>query len=172
MGDPKLLSMKDLSGFENQRVKIISFAGYSDEHGYRMWKCECLVCGNLFDGRGSQVVRGLIRSCGCKHFKHGMINTPIYFAYRNMLDRCYNPEAINYHKYGAKGVTVCDEWRESFYNFWCDMGNMPEGKSLDRKDNSKGYSLENCKWSTRSEQNLNRSNVKKSQISKVLIDCE
>jgi len=150
----------DLTGFENKRVKIISDAGYSNEHGYKMWVCECLVCGRTFDAPGSQVMRGAIRSCGCLHFKHGLHNSHTYFAYRNMLDRCYNPKAINYHKYGAKGVTVCDEWKRSFENFIADMGIKPKDKSLDRIENSKGYSLENCRWATRSEQNLNRKNVK------------
>jgi hypothetical protein len=72
-----------------------------------------------------------------------------------MLQRCTNPNNTQYKDYGARGITVCDRWKV-FKNFLADMGIRPEGMTLDRKNNDKGYTPKNCKWSTRSEQQRNR----------------
>jgi hypothetical protein len=74
-----------------------------------------------------------------------------------MLTRCYNPNDSNFHKYGARGITVCERWRASFHNFFEDMGPRPSPRhSIDRKDNAKGYSPDNCQWATPEEQLRNR----------------
>lgn len=80
----------------------------------------------------------------CKH--------SAYHSYWAMIRRCYDKKFESYKHYGARGITVCQEWRNSKEKFYEDMGPRPKGMSLDRIDNSKGYSKENCKWSTRSEQ--------------------
>jgi hypothetical protein len=72
-----------------------------------------------------------------------------------MMQRCTNPNNTQYKDYGERGITVCDRWKV-FKNFLADMGVRPEGMTLDRKDNNKGYTPKNCKWSTRSEQQRNR----------------
>ena len=72
-----------------------------------------------------------------------------------MLSRCNNPDTSGYSYYGGKGITVCERWNE-FTNFLEDMGEPDEGLELDRLDNSKGYSPENCRWATRQEQIKNR----------------
>lgn len=69
-----------------------------------------------------------------------------------MIQRCTNPNAGNYSRYGAKGVTVCDAWIGNFQQFLADMGERPEGKTLDRIDGTKGYTPENCRWATPAEQ--------------------
>ena len=74
-----------------------------------------------------------------------------------MWQRCTNPKGLRYADYGGRGITVCEQWKD-FNNFLIDMGVRPEGKSLDRKDNDKGYSKENCKWATPREQQRNRRN--------------
>jgi hypothetical protein len=81
-----------------------------------------------------------------------------YQSYNHMMDRCYNESHPHYKSYGGRGIKVCDRWRESFQSFLEDMGNRPDGTSLDRRDGDGDYSPENCKWATQVEQNNNRRN--------------
>jgi hypothetical protein len=88
---------------------------------------------------------------------HGHVSAhPLYNTWKKMHDRCGNPKAAQYRWYGARGVTVCDRWRE-FPTFLFDMGERPTPThSLDRIDNDKGYQPGNCRWATRAEQYANR----------------
>lgn len=89
---------------------------------------------------------------------------PLAYSYNSMIQRCYNENNPQYKDYGGRGITVCDRWLENqegakgFWNFVEDMGEKTKGLTLDRINNSKGYSPENCKWSTRKEQQRNRRN--------------
>jgi len=89
--------------------------------------------------------------------RHGMYRTPTYRSWDGMKQRCLNPKATGYARYGGAGVTVCDRWL-SFENFLADMGARPEGTTLDRINPTLGYEPGNCRWATRSEQNRNRPN--------------
>lgn len=94
-----------------------------------------------------------------KYERHGMSCTPTYRSWAHMKSRCYDPGCGSYLRYGAKGIGVCDEWRESFTAFYKEMGPRPTREhSIDRIDNSRGYEPGNCKWSTPYEQSMNRSN--------------
>lgn len=93
------------------------------------------------------------------NYRHGHAgvgrHSSVYKCWLQMRRRCNDTTAVNYERYGARGIRVCSRW-ESFPNFLADMGEKPVGKTLDRKDNDGNYTPENCKWSTPSEQSLNR----------------
>ena len=81
--------------------------------------------------------------------------TSEYHVWENMLQRCKNPRTTKYKYYGGRGIKVCERWLK-FINFYSDMGKRPEGLTLERINNDKGYSLDNCKWATCSEQARNQ----------------
>ena len=88
-------------------------------------------------------------------YKHGMTNTPLFSVWKTMIARCTNKNDASYQNYGGRGISVCPRWLE-FVNFYEDMAPRPEGMQLDRINNDGDYSPENCKWSTCSEQSMNR----------------
>lgn len=89
------------------------------------------------------------------HVRHGMRGTPTYMTWARMKDRCDNPTSPAYENYGGRGIRYAPEWFY-FANFYDDMGEKPEGLSLDRIDNNGNYCVENCRWATRTEQNTNQ----------------
>jgi hypothetical protein len=137
------------------------------------WFCTCR-CGNTAWVDATNLRQGISKNCGClrkivagkgsavalaaakANTTHGLSGSPFYARYNSMINRCYNPANKSYPWYGAKGITVCDRWRESFENFLADMGpSYSPGLSLERNDVKQGYSPENCKWIPRREQNWN-----------------
>jgi hypothetical protein len=85
-------------------------------------------------------------------------NHPLYKVWYQMISRCHKPKGWAYHKYGAKGVTVCDRWRASFHDFVADLPPRPPRTTLDRIENDKGYFPDNVRWATNEEQASNRTN--------------
>ena len=94
------------------------------------------------------------------HYKHGLSHTRIDNIYKSMIDRCGNPKSYNYHKYGAKNIHVCDEWKSNKEKFfeWAFANGYTESLTLDRINNEKGYSPDNCRWRTQKEQQNHRTN--------------
>lgn len=92
-----------------------------------------------------------------KRWKHGYSYTSTYSSWHNMIERCTNPNASGYSNYGARGITVCEEWMD-FTNFLKDMGEKPYGYSIERKNNNMGYCPENCIWSSQKDQANNKRN--------------
>lgn len=135
--------------------------------------CVC-SCGTTVTYPRSKVVRGFYKSCGClkkkqqdriaaRLFRHGCAvsgkHTRTYRIWQGMLNRCRNPNQKMWHRYGGRGIKVCAEWLV-FENFVRDMGEAPEGLTLDRKDNDGNYELGNCRWTTRTHQRRNNSTVR------------
>lgn len=101
-------------------------------------------------------------------YKHGHARgkgpaTRTYRSWEAMTQRCRNPNHTAYRRYGGSGVEICADWAD-FMNFLADMGERPEGKSLDRIDNSKGYNKANCRWATRTEQARNHKGCKLTEV--------
>lgn len=98
-----------------------------------------------------------------------------YRRWRSMLNRCYNPNHTYYYNYGGRGITVCDEWKNDYEKFceWANQSGYEKSLSLDRIDNNKGYSPENCRWATRKQQGRNqRTNHKITINGKTKLMCE
>ncbi len=91
-------------------------------------------------------------------FTHGMCYTKTYISWARMIQRCYYEKSNRYYLYGAKGITVCDKWKK-FEGFYEDMGDRPDGRTLDRINSDGNYEPKNCRWATPHEQQMNRSNT-------------
>lgn len=167
-----------------------------NETGPAVWLFRCNLCGNYSEILLNRVKNNGQESCGCMQHKgskkHGLAGTKIYNTWIRMRQRCNNPNDANYRYYGARGITVCDEWNNSFDAFLRDMGESFEehnriyggrNTSIERIDVDKGYCKENCKWITQAEQvrnmrsNLSYKNKKKKlsykeQVQIVMADIE
>jgi len=122
------------------------------------------VCGTIKSVYYYSIKNGGSKSCGCdrkNNLKHKLCGTKEYNSWNNMKIRCYNPSHKQYKDYGGRGIRVCNEWLNSFEQFYKDMGPRPIGTTLDRINNNKGYEPSNCRWSTPKEQSKNRRNSDK-----------
>lgn len=152
----------DLSGQRFGKWIAIKYAG---NHS---WHCVC-ECGNRRVVLSWNLRSGHTKRCNqcrqkaiTKHrhagwTRRGIPCSPTYSSWLAMLKRCNNPKLPSYQRYGKRGITVCQRWRD-FRNFLADMGKRPKGKTLDRLDNACGYYLSNCRWATLLEQGANKSN--------------
>lgn len=150
--------VKDISGLRSGKLTAIKPTGRR-RHGTE-WECIC-DCGKTHIARSSKLTRGEVRSCGCTRGAalrtHGLSKTPEYGAWMSMVLRCTNPLNNRWHTHGARGISVCQRWLDSFEDFLSDMGCKPHPNlSLERKDNDGNYTPGNCTWATSRDQADNR----------------
>lgn len=139
----------------------------------RRWICRCNICGNVFTiNHFTLKYNDPYSHCKCSQtgenahrYKHGGTRSTLYRRWVNMKTRCYNPNDDSYRFYGGRGIKVCDEWL-SFENYrdWCVSNGWDETKSVDRIDNDKWYSPDNCRIIPLADQPKNRRNNKKQYI--------
>ncbi len=147
---------RDLTGDKFGRWTVIKWE--YKKYAEQFWLCKC-ECGVEKIVIGGTLKTGKSKSCGCYSADvtrtHGMEGTIIYNTWAQMLARCRNVKHKEYKNYGMRGISVCDSWL-NFKNFYADMGDKPDGMSLDRINNDGNYEQSNCKWSTQKEQIRNR----------------
>jgi hypothetical protein len=164
------MKKRDVMGQRFGRLVVIG-AAPSDSRARARWLCLC-DCGTEKTVGVGNLTSGKTQSCGClmsevnskkatqRNLVHGHNlaekQSPTWHSWRSMIKRCCSPGHNSFPRYGGRGITICDRWRNSFVEFLADMGERPPGKTLDRINVHGNYEPSNCRWATASEQQNNR----------------
>lgn len=159
---------KDITGQRFGRLVALGPIGRTTgTRKYILWLCQC-DCGNTHKVTANNLRSGSTASCGCwlsdrvtaQNKTHGMWNEPIYKIWTGIKDRCTNSAGSHYTRYGARGITICNEWQDSFESFYSHVSQLPhfgeKGYSIDRIDNDGDYEPGNVRWATGTTQSRNR----------------
>ncbi len=124
----------------------------------KMFLCEC-ECGNTIELSPIYILNGNNTSCGCVINKHGLWKHPLYNIWKSMKSRCLNPSDKDYEGYGGRGITMNPDWvdvKKYIEDIESSLGKRPKGMTIDRIDNNKGYYIDNLRYATNSQQNINK----------------
>ena len=167
---PCMLAIQNKNvGCRYGKLVVLNTFLFKEKSGQNSLRAICLCdCGKKKTVRVFSIKNGNTTSCGCFRFK--LARNPrkarspheakelLKAIWYSMKHRCSKPNSPRFHYYGGRGIQVCQRWQDSFEDFVEDMGPKPKGYSIDRIDNDKGYSPENCKWSSSAEQQRNKRN--------------
>lgn len=162
------MGIKDLSGHTYGKLTVIECVGIRNR--YATWKCKC-ECGEVVEVRGTSLTNGHTTSCGCAQKekvsrlmkKHGLSGSRLYRIYQHMVGRCVNKNEAGYENYGGRGISVCDEWAQSFKSFsdWALSNGYKDDLTLDRIEVDGNYEPTNCRWVT---QKIQANNTRTNRI--------
>lgn len=157
----------DITGATFGHWTVLRKADAKSSNGSVLWECRC-SCGTVRNVCESSLYRGKSTGCGChRRLKnklsattHGLSKSAIYKIWQGIKDRCCNPSHVSYANYGGRGITVCQQWKDSFENFylWAIDSGYRNGLTIDRINNDEGYMPSNCRWSTPLTQANNKRN--------------